>query len=673
MRGKLQKLVLMLAILVVFLNTALPSINVALSEETGGGNIDLFTQKEPYDGRGLGTPSDAFGPGEQIKIYALVTYNGFPAQSLVAFVLVGPPNSAANVTLYRSAFTNESGIAETSVRISFMNVSTFGEWRAIGNTRIGDATVQDLLTFKVGWIVEIISLRTLDEDNFTQNSFARGRNVGVEVILRNIAMTEKVATITVTMYDGLNVTIDSKVLNGFVVQPNDVPVLAYFLLFVPLNATMGSAVVYADAYTAPVQEGGISYCPEVSKGFFIVERDVAVVSVKPSATFIERGETVYVEVTVANQGDRVESVVVSAHANGTMIDSEPLPSLQPLSKTNITIAWNTSSTNVGVYQISGSVSAVSEEIDISNNNLNDGFVQIVSNRHDIAVVNVAPSDSSVNIGDTLDINVSVKNEGTYTESFNATAYYNSSVIGTIQVQDLEPEATRILLFRWSTEDVATGNYTLKASASELPGEKDVQNNYFIDGFVEVKYKTSPPILIHDVAVLNVVPAGYFVYISDALNVSVTVKNKGDHLESFSVFLYYNNPGNPAAPSILVSSLPANTEKTITFRWSTRGLHPGNYTLIGHAETVQGETNTADNTFADGIVKLATPTGGLFGLDWFWTWLFLILLLILLVILIIFMLYRRRKKRKNHQVFVSGWTAWYFRRNLQHRRHRRPLR
>lgn len=244
--------------------------------------------------------------GELIQVYALVAYSGIPLQGfLVAFVFMGPPNSAENVTLYRSAFTNESGIASASVRISHSNMSTFGEWKVVGNTRIGDVTVQDTLTFKVGWIVEIVSVATFDENNLTQDNFARGRNVGVELTIRNIAMIEKIATLTVAMYDGLNVRIDSEMLNEFAVQPNEVPIFVYFLLYIPLNATIGHGTIYADAYTAPVEEGGTSYCPEVSKDFLIIERDVAVIGVRPSAMLANLGETVYIDIRVENLGIKV--------------------------------------------------------------------------------------------------------------------------------------------------------------------------------------------------------------------------------------------------------------------------------------------------------------------------------------------------------------------------------
>lgn len=64
--------------------------------------------------------------------------------------------------------TNSSGIATINFTIPWPceNISeseVFGEWYTLANTVIGDARFQDSLTFKVGWIVELISAGEVDE------------------------------------------------------------------------------------------------------------------------------------------------------------------------------------------------------------------------------------------------------------------------------------------------------------------------------------------------------------------------------------------------------------------------------------------------------------------------------------------------------------------------------
>ncbi|RLI39315.1 hypothetical protein DRO69_14425, partial [Candidatus Bathyarchaeota archaeon] len=46
--------------------------------------------------------------------------------------------------------------------------------------------------------------------------------------------------------------------------------------------------------------------------------------------------------------------------------------------------------------------------------------------------------------------------------------------------------------------------------------------------------------------------------------------------------------------------------TITIIWNTTGFAKGNYTISAYATPVPGETDTADNTFTNGIVYVGIP-------------------------------------------------------------------
>jgi hypothetical protein len=150
-----------------------------------------------------------------------------------------------------------------------LNETTFGEWRVVGNIKIGDLNFTDAVSFKVGWIIEIVSLKTMNENHTEQEEFTRGSYVGIELALRNIAMTEKTTTLIVTIYDYMGTFVNETELNDFVVQPNGTLVYTYFFLYVPMSAHVGQATVYACAYTAPPSSNGVPYSPKVS-GYFLI-------------------------------------------------------------------------------------------------------------------------------------------------------------------------------------------------------------------------------------------------------------------------------------------------------------------------------------------------------------------------------------------------------------------
>jgi hypothetical protein len=294
----LKKLAVMLAIAAIILNLASLNLRNAFSDEADG-KIDIFTQKEPFSGKGQNMLSDAFGFGEDIQINALATYKEEPvSEILVAFEIIGPMNSFENFTSFRSAFTDENGVATISFRTPYLLEAAFGQWTVFGSAKICDLPVNDSVMFKVGWIVEIVSINTVNLYHVSQEEFSRGGYVGVELGLKGISMTPKTASLTVAAYDLLNNLINSTELDNFLVPPNETIVYAYLFVYLPKTAQKGVATVYADAYTAPVNMNGHPYCPEVSKPFSIIPHTYFLtVRTAPSGIITILGEGFYEEYT----------------------------------------------------------------------------------------------------------------------------------------------------------------------------------------------------------------------------------------------------------------------------------------------------------------------------------------------------------------------------------------
>jgi len=103
----------------------------------------------------------------------------------------------------------------------------------------------------------------------------------------------------------------------------------------------------------------------------------------------------------------------------------------------------------------------------------DGTIKVAG--HDIAVLSVNPLKTIVGQGYTMQINVTVANQGDYMETFNVTVYANTTEIETKQVT-LTNGASTILTFAWDTSGFAYGNYTVRAYASPVQGETDTADN-----------------------------------------------------------------------------------------------------------------------------------------------------------------------------------------------------
>lgn len=103
---------------------------------------------------------------------------------------------------------------------------------------------------------------------------------------------------------------------------------------------------------------------------------------------------------------------------------------------------------------------------------------------DIAVTNVTCSKTVIGQGYSATINITVGNQGTYTETFNLTAYANTTIIRTEEVI-LENGSSTNVIFCWNTTGFAKGDYTISAYATSVPGETDTADNTYTDGLVVV--------------------------------------------------------------------------------------------------------------------------------------------------------------------------------------------
>jgi parallel beta-helix repeat protein len=102
-------------------------------------------------------------------------------------------------------------------------------------------------------------------------------------------------------------------------------------------------------------------------------------------------------------------------------------------------------------------------------------------------------------------------------------------------------------------------------------------------------------------------------IGQGYNVSINgvLFNYGNETETFNVTVY----ANATLINQTQITLTSRNSTTITFTRNTTGFAKGNYTISGIADTVPGETDTADNNFTGGwiIVSMVGDVTGVGGL------------------------------------------------------------
>jgi len=218
---------------------------------------------------------------------------------------------------------------------------------------------------------------------------------------------------------------------------------------------------------------------------------------------------------------------------------------------------------------------------------------------DVAATQQNPSSTIVPQGDTVAIQVTVKNFGNVSETFDVACYYDSTQISVMRIYNLGAGSQTTVSFAWDTTGVPTGTYSIKAkadSADEIDESNEANN--LCTSPITVK------VVIHDVAIISQTPSPTTVVKGENVTVAVVVKNEGTEPETFTVSCYYNET---LLETKTVTNLQPNTQTTLSFLWNTSSAQPGTYFINTQASTVPGEKDTSDNACrSSNIVTVSAP-------------------------------------------------------------------
>jgi hypothetical protein len=124
--------------------------------------------------------------------------------------------------------------------------------------------------------------------------------------------------------------------------------------------------------------------------------DVAVVDVQISSTSVTWGESVSINVTVANQGDSTATFNVTVTYDSLTVSKQTVTNLAPGGTTELHFVWNTTSTVAGTYNITCVAERIPGEGDISDNSYVAGQVTVSKKSSSISL---SASLVTFNIGD----------------------------------------------------------------------------------------------------------------------------------------------------------------------------------------------------------------------------------------------------------------------------------
>jgi hypothetical protein len=328
-------------------------------------------------------------------------------------------------------------------------------------------------------------------------------------------------------------------------------------------------------------------------------RDIRMDSVTTPDTDVNSGTTVVLTADFTNLGDATEVVKVKFYSSiDNYLGFTEVSGVPPSGGTGQAL-FNWITTTNGSHTVSAEAQPVLAEINVANNTATFGTPVVVStvDIHDIAVDSVS-LPSPIQQGDSVTVTITVSNPGTFTEpAFPVTLTSDlDGSIGTLSAPSLAPSASADVDFTWNTTGATLGTHVLTGTHSAT-GDENATNDSATTGAV---------VAVHDVAV-TAVTASPQVEVDTSTTVSVDIANEGGFTETFNVTLTSNEASDGNLPLVLSSgALAGGASTTLDFTWDTTGAAEAVHTLTATADTVTGETDTADNS-ASTTSEVIPPT------------------------------------------------------------------
>jgi len=105
--------------------------------------------------------------------------------------------------------------------------------------------------------------------------------------------------------------------------------------------------------------------------------------------------------------------------------------------------------------------------------------------HNIAITDLTATPNTVKIGQLVTINITVANQGNFTETFDVNAYYDNMPIENREVT-MDSEAPKTITIIWNTTNISPATYTIKANATTDAEETETDDNTKIGNSVTIQ-------------------------------------------------------------------------------------------------------------------------------------------------------------------------------------------
>ena len=119
------------------------------------------------------------------------------------------------------------------------------------------------------WSVEILEVIPCDQGGNPKDSFRRGGYAGFKVTIKNNDLVAHDVTATINAYCRDETPFAALIIYTGSIDASDSITVVNWPVYIPSNAPVGNAVVYANVLTQLPKDDGFAYCPEKTATFTI--------------------------------------------------------------------------------------------------------------------------------------------------------------------------------------------------------------------------------------------------------------------------------------------------------------------------------------------------------------------------------------------------------------------
>jgi hypothetical protein len=321
---------------------------------------------------------------------------------------------------------------------------------------------------------------------------------------------------------------------------------------------------------------------------FVQTLDAEVVSIAAPAGTVDSGTAVIPQANVRNNGNTSQTFNVRFDIGLTYTNTQPVTLAGGASELVSFASWT--GTVRGPY-LTRCTTLLSGDMTPANN-VKTGSVEVIV--HDVGPVAILAPAGSISPG-WVTPRASVRNYGTVREPVDVSFTINSATpyLGVVNLPSGIPLGFDTTLEFTSWNATTPGNFTARCS-TYLARDQVLTNNVISQPFTVGNV---------DVSVVSIdVPTGT---IESTLTVTprVTVRNNGDVVATFRVFLRFTGP-SPYSESTLIADLSPSTPAAATFaQWAAPHL-PGGY-AARCSVYIASDQNHANDTLSSSFTVIAT--------------------------------------------------------------------